>query len=168
VSLGVREVLRYPHPALHSPAAPVADPASVAALAGDLIATMRSFPRCVGIAAPQVGEAVRLCVVDCSGHPKAERDHGLLVLVNPVLVPGAETEIGREGCLSIPDLTANVRRALRVRVDAVTPAGEPIAVESEGFEARAIQHEVDHLDGLLFLDRVVNPATDVFLRRRRG
>lgn len=168
MSLGVREVLRYPHPALNAPAAQVTDPASIAALADDLIATMRSFPRCVGIAAPQVGEAVRLCVVDCSEHPKAERSHGLLVLVNPVLTPGQETEIGREGCLSIPDLTANVRRALSVRVEAVTPAGEPVAIDSSGFEARAIQHEVDHLDGLLFLDRVVNPATDVFLRRRRG
>ena len=152
----IRDVLRYPHPRLKTPAAQ-AD-GDVAALVEDLVDTMRSFPRCVGIAAPQIGVDARVCVVDCTGHPKAPDAQGLLVLVNPVLVHAQESEIGREGCLSIPDLTANVRRSLTITVEG--------GVTAHGFEARAIQHEVDHLDGLLFLDRVVS-AGDVFARKRR-
>jgi len=157
----VRDVLRYPDPRLKARAAPAGG--DVAALAADLVDTMRSFPRCVGIAAPQVGEDARVCVVDCTGHPKAPDAAGLLVLVNPVLALGEETAVGREGCLSIPDLTANVRRALSIVVE----ADHGVRVEAAGFEARAIQHEVDHLDGVLFLDRVVS-ASDVFARKSRG
>jgi len=117
-----------------------------------------------GTAGVQVGELVRIAVVDCSEHPKAERHHGLLVLVNPVIVAASGAEVGREGCLSIPELTANVRRATEVAVEATDPSGAPVRVEAEGFEARALQHELDHLDGLLFLDRVV--AGDRVYRRR--
>jgi peptide deformylase len=154
--VSVREVLRHPDPRLKTPAAQATG--DVDALVTDLVDTMRAFPRCVGIAAPQIGVDARVCVVDCTGHPKAPDASGLLVLVNPVLVLGDETEVGREGCLSIPDLTANVRRSLTVTVEG--------GVTATGFEARAIQHEVDHLDGLLFLDRVVS-ANDVFARKSR-
>src|SRR5262245_65597872 len=114
---------------------------------------MRSFPGCVGVAAPQIAELVRVVVVDVSEHRKATTSHGLLVLANPVVVESSGDELGREGCLSIPDLTANVRRATRIRVEAVTPEGEEVAIDTEGFEARALLHELDHLDGVLFLDR---------------
>lgn len=150
----IREVLRYPDPALKRRAAEAGE--DVAGVVEDLVDTMRAHPRCVGIAAPQIGIDARVCVVDCTGHPKVPEPLGLLVLVNPVLELGDETRVGREGCLSIPDLTGNVRRSLTVTV-----AGGPSA---SGFEARVIQHEVDHLDGLLFLDRVVS-ASDVFARR---
>ena len=73
--------------------------------------------------------------------------------------------MAREGCLSIPHLTANVRRATTIEVEAITPDGDPVKVESEGFEARCLLHEIDHLDGLLFLDRVDSLATDVFRRK---
>ena len=126
---------------------------------------MRASPRCVGVAAPQLGELVRMVVVDVTDHPKATTAHGLLVLVNPVVVEAEGDELGREGCLSIPDLTANVRRATRVRVEATTVAGEPLVVATEGFEARALQHELDHLDGILFLDRVASREA-LFPRRR--
>lgn len=82
-----------------------------------------------------------------------------MVLVNPVIRLGSESEVAREGCLSIPNLTANVRRATRVLVEASNPEGAPQAIEAEGFEARCLQHEIDHLDGILFLDRVEDPAT---------
>ena len=132
----------------------------------DLIDTMRAGPKTVGIAAPQIGELVRVFVVDCSTHPKsADANHGLLALVNPEIVASDGAEIAREGCLSIPDLTANVRRATRVELHARSPAGERIAIEAVGFEARAIQHELDHLDGLLFLDRVASLTRDVFRRK---
>ncbi len=157
-----REVLHFPHPALKEECAAVGD-GDVAALVDDLLETMAGFGRCVGIAAPQVGALVRVCVVDCSVNPKVAEHHGRLVLVDPEIVAMSdETEVAREGCLSIPDLTANVRRAVRVSVRARDV--EP--VECVGFEARVVQHELDHLDGLLFLDRVVSLKDDVFRRRR--
>jgi len=155
----IREVLLHPHPLLTRRAEPAADPGRVIA---DLLDTMRSFGHCVGIAAPQIGELVRVAVVDCSGHPKAPANHGELVLVDPVIVAASGSKVGREGCLSIPELTGNVRRATHITVEA-----EGLRVEAEGFEARAIQHEIDHLDGLLFLDRVESLESDVFQRKRR-
>ena len=153
----IRDVLRVPDARLKRVAPPGADPGRVAAVAADLLDTMRSFGRCVGIAAPQIAEDVRLCAVDCSEHPKAAgAAHGLLVLVEPVVVEVSEvSEVGREGCLSLPDLTADVRRAVEVVVEARTVEGEPLRVESVGFEARALLHEIDHLDGVLILDRAV-------------
>jgi peptide deformylase len=109
----------------------------------------------VGLAAPQVGEAVRVFSLDVTGHPKARTCHGALVLVNPVVESATRWERGREGCLSVPDLTGDVKRAARLVVVGASPGtGEPVRLETDAFEARAVQHEVDHLDGLLFLDRV--------------
>ena len=165
--MAVRRVLRYPDPALKRVAAPVAagDPRA-GEVAADLVATMRAHPGCVGLAAPQLGEALRIVVVDLTGHPKVPGAQGLLALVNPELVHAEGAEVAREGCLSIPDLTANVKRATRVVIAARAPDGLPLEIESAGFEARCLQHELDHLDGLLFLDRVHSLATDLFPRRR--
>jgi peptide deformylase len=127
----------------------------------DLVETMRSFERCFGLAAPQIGELVRVVAVDVRGHPRGRAgNNGLLVLVNPRIVEREGSEVAREGCLSIPDLTANVRRATRVVVEHV--GGR---VECVDFEARCVQHELDHLDGVLFLDRVASLADDVFRRK---
>ena len=160
-----REVLRYPHPSLKQRCEPIEPGDELTRIAADLLDTMRSFPRCVGIAAPQIDELVRLVVVDVSEHPKATAKHGLLVLANPVVVEASVDELGREGCLSIPDLTANVRRATHIHVEALTPEGEEVDIETAGFEARALLHEVDHLDGILFLDRIASRA-DLFARKR--
>ena len=156
----IRDVLLHPHPLLTQAAAPVG-PEGAARVIEDLLDTMRSFGHCVGIAAPQIGEAVRVAVVDVSTHPKATTSHGELVLVNPVIVAAAGAEVGREGCLSIPELTGNVRRATEITVQA-----DGLRLDASGFEARALQHEIDHLDGLLFLDRVESLEADVFQRRR--
>ena len=121
---------------------------------------MRDFGHCVGIAAPQLGEMVRVAVVDVSDHPRAEASNGELVLVNPRVTAERGSGLAREGCLSIPDLTANVRRATEVTVE---HAGGTI--HSSGFEARCILHEIDHLDGILFLDRVASIVDDVFRRK---
>jgi peptide deformylase len=135
-------------------------------VATDLLETMRSFPGCVGIAAPQIDELVRVVVVDVSEHRKApEGHHGELVLVNPMVVAWSGAKVAREGCLSIPHLTANVRRATSIALSATTPDGASIEIESVDFEARCLLHEIDHLDGLLFLDRVDSLATDVFRRK---
>ena len=160
-------VLRYPNPVLKQRCTPVDDPELLARVATDLVDTMREHPRCVGLAAPQIGELVRLVAVDVTGHPKAETTHGLLVLANPEIVRAHGHELGREGCLSVPDLTGNVRRATRVEISATTPAGDAVSVTATGFEARVLQHELDHLDGILFLDRIATKQ-DLFRRRSYG
>lgn len=157
--MAVREVLRYPHPALKE-VCPPAQAEAIDAAATDLLDTMRSFERCVGIAAPQIGELTRLAVVDVRGHPKATTDNGLLVLANPRIAEAEGSDVAREGCLSLPDLTANVRRATRIVVE--HGGGR---AECHGFEARCVLHELDHLDGVLFLDRVESLVDDVFRRR---
>jgi peptide deformylase len=154
----VLPVLTAPDPGrvLDTPCADVdpTDPA-VVALAADLVATMRVSPGCVGLAANQVGVAARVFSLDVTRHPKTRTTHGCFVLVNPVLVEASRKERGREGCMSVPDFTGDVRRATRLVVTGRLPGtGEEVTITTDAFEARAIQHELDHLDGLLFLDRV--------------
>jgi peptide deformylase len=166
--VAVREILRFPDARLKQVAAPLGpdDAALAQRLAGDLVDTMHAHPGCVGLAATQLGELVRMVVVDVTGHPRAASSNGELLLVNPEIVGAEGSKVGREGCLSIPDLTANVRRAISVSVVAVSPDGADVRVESTGFEARCLQHELDHLDGVLFLDRVESLRDDVFRRQR--
>jgi peptide deformylase len=153
----VRPVLRAPGAILATRCEP-ADPADpgVVQLAADLVATMRVSPGCVGLAANQVGQSTRVFSLDVSAHPKARTTHGCFVLVNPVITVATRRERGREGCMSVPDFTGDVRRASRLTVVGRLPGtGQEVALVTDAFEARAVQHEVDHLDGLLFLDRVV-------------
>jgi peptide deformylase len=131
-----------------------ADPAIVQ-LAADLVATMRVSPGCVGLAAPQVGLGSQVFVVDVTEHPKTVSSHGTFVLCNARVVEASRWRPGREGCMSVPDLTGDVKRASRVVVEAVLPGtGEPVRLTTDAFEARALQHEIDHCAGKLFLDRV--------------
>lgn len=103
--------------------------------------------------------------MDVSGHPKARSCHGMVVLFNPEVVVGTEPKVAREGCMSVPDLTGNVLRPSRVVVRGMTSQGRIRVIETDALEARALLHELDHLDGLLFLDRVAAPHTDLFQRR---
>jgi peptide deformylase len=135
-------------------------------LADDLMDTMAGSPACVGIAANQIGSTARAFCVDVSGHKKADSCHGLVVLFNATLVVARERVSGREGCMSVPDLTGNVARATEVVVRGLTPDGTERVIEANAFEARALLHELDHLDGYLFLDRVDSFAADVFKRKR--
>ena len=142
---------------LHSTPGEAVDPRDplVVQLAADLLATQDAAPGCVGLAAQQVGLAWRVLSVDVSDHPKARTQHGPFVLCNAVLVEATRRERGREGCLSVPDLTGDVKRARRVVVRGLLPVtGEPVVIETDAFEAVALQHEIDHTDGALFLDRV--------------
>lgn len=162
----VLAIRRAPDAILNKPTHPVGHiDSAVRHLVDQMIATMRHHPRCVGLAAPQIGSSLRIAVMDASAHPKAGATHGLLVLVNPVLELGEGRSIQREGCLSIPDFTGNVRRAKRVRLRAQDREGAAYERVLEGYEAIVAQHEVDHLDGKLFLDRVTNLATDLFRRK---
>lgn len=153
----VLEVVRAPAVVLSSPGEPVdpTDPATIR-LAADLVATMRVSPGCVGLAAAQVGVGVQLFCVDVTQHPRARMTHGTFVLCNAVVVEASRNERAREGCMSVPDLTGDVKRATRLVVRAQLPGtGEQVIVTTDAFEARALQHEIDHCDGLLFLDRAV-------------
>jgi peptide deformylase len=153
----VRDVVRAPDPVL-SRACPEVDPhdPTTIALAADLLATMTVSPGCVGLAANQIGVSARVFCLDVSTHPKTRTHHGRFVLVNPVLVEATRKDRAREGCMSVPDFTGDVRRASRVVMSGFAPGtGSEITITTDAFEARAVQHELDHLDGLLFLDRVV-------------
>ena len=126
---------------------------------------MRISPGCVGLAAPQVGVAAQVFCVDVSGHPKARISHGLIVLANAEIVEASRNEKGREGCMSVPDLTGDVRRAAKITVVGQLPlSGERVLITTDAFEARALQHEIDHCNGMLFLDRVTG-AHAVFPRK---
>ena len=167
--MAVLPIRTFPDSCLHAPSRPIERiTPHVLRLVDDLIDTMRHYPRCVGLAACQVGVNVRLAVVDVRGHPKAAHSSGLLVLINPQIIAQAQAWVQREGCLSVPDLTANVARASDVQVQALDQAGTPWTRRVEGFEAIAVQHEVDHMAGTLFLDRIANVRTDVFRRKRYG
>jgi peptide deformylase len=166
--LAIRRVLRYPHPALKqtAPSLSAGEHERFASVAADLVDTMRAHKGCVGLAAPQIGEVVRVVAVDVTDHPRATTCSGLVVLADPTVVSADGNEVAREGCLSIPDLTANVRRATTVKVAGRTLEGETREVDAEGFEARCLLHELDHLDGILFLDRVDSLTADVFRRKK--
>lgn len=130
----------------------------------DLEETMRSSPGGVGIAAPQVARFDRIVIVDVSTKPKIKH-HGRLVLINPEILEWQGMEKGREGCMSVPDYTGNVIRAKTIKLKAYDEFGTLQHYDCEGYEARAIQHEVDHLDGILFLDRLVSRRADLFKRK---
>lgn len=165
--MAVLPVVTYPERGLKQPAVPVgAIDAAARQLAIDLVDTMYAAPGCVGLAAPQVGAGVRAFALDVSVMRKPPPgNHGLVVLLDPELVVASGSELKREGCLSVPDYTCDVRRATEVVVRGTTPEGIQRVLAAEGFEARALQHELDHLDGLLVLDRVASRA-DVFARKR--
>jgi peptide deformylase len=138
---------------------------SVVELAADLVATMRVSPGCVGLAAPQIGVGVQVFAVDVTDHPKAATTHGTFVLCNAKIIEASRWKAGREGCMSVPDLTGDVKRAGRVVVSAMLPgSAESITITTDAFEARALQHEIDHCAGKLFLDRVAG-AHAVYQRK---
>ncbi|MBK8870820.1 MAG: peptide deformylase [Elusimicrobia bacterium] len=167
----LRPVLLFPDPLLKEVCQDVTTvDAQAVQLLTDLADTLYSTPG-VGIAAPQIGALVRAIVVDVTWLPPRKgkeppKGHGKIALLNPRIVKAEGTLTFREGCLSIPEFLADVRRSACVRVVGLDPNGTPTAYESEGFEAVALQHEIDHLDGLLFLDRVSDMKTDLFRRKQ--
>jgi peptide deformylase len=165
--MAVLDILTYPNPELKKVSQPIEriDDA-ITKLIEDLSETLYVSPGCVGIAAPQVGALVRLIIIDGSRNQKCLKNHGKQILINPQIVWQEGAVLGREGCLSLPDFTANVTRARAIRLTALNELGDPVTLETEDMEARVILHEADHLDGILFLDRVASLKTDVFRRKR--
>jgi len=165
--MAVREVILVPDARLKKACATIENfDADLQQIIADLEDTRSAAPGCVGIAACQVGVLQRVAIVDTSAHKKhGASSSGHLVLINPQITRREGERVGREGCLSLPDFTANVRRAMIVEVEYFDVTGARKNLVAQDFEAVVVQHEVDHLNGILFLDRVANLATDVFARR---
>jgi len=150
--MAVLKILTYPDPRLRKKSAPVEKiDEQVERLLDDMAETMYGAPG-IGLAAPQVGVNLRLCIVDVS--PRDENSAGLIELINPVIISAEGEQIGEEGCLSIPGFSSEVKRKEKVRVQALNRRGEFFEIEGTGLLARAFQHEIDHLDGILFIDRL--------------
>ncbi len=166
--MAVREILLYPDPRLKMACEPILEiDAEVEALLDDLVDTMVESGHSVGVAAPQIGVIRRAVVVDVSKSKLGkENNHGRLLMVNPEINERRGAERMREGCMSVPDYTGNVNRATEIVVQFRDRQGAERVIRASGFEAVAIQHELDHLDGFLFLDRVSSLKTDVFRRKR--
>jgi len=163
--MAILEILKYPDETLKQLSEPVTVfDDELRDFIADLDETMKAGPGGVGIAAPQVGRFQRIIIVDVSSKPKIEH-HGYMVMINPEIVEYDGYVKGREGCMSVPDFTGNVFRAESIKVEYQDPEGTLHSIDSVGFEARAIQHELDHLEGLLFLDRLVSRRSDLFRRK---
>ncbi len=161
----VLQILQYPDPRLKQVSIPVETfSAELRDFIQTLETTMRAGPGGVGIAAPQVGRFERIVLVDVSSKPNIQH-HGRLVLINPEILAWEGMVKGREGCMSVPDYTGNVIRAEQIQLKAWDEQGQVHEYVMRGFEARAVQHEIDHLDGLLFLDRLVSRRHDLFQRK---
>lgn len=167
--MAVKTVLVYPDPLLKEVSAPVKIfDDSVRTLLHDLVDTMVAAGHSVGIAAPQIGDLRRAVVVDVSNSKlgKKQENHGLIQMVNPEIIEREGSCEAREGCMSVPDYTGNVTRAEAIVVQYQDESNTRCVIRAQGFEAIAIQHEIDHLDGLLFLDRVSSLKTGLFRRKR--
>ena len=164
--MALLQILQYPNPLLREPARPIANiGGDVARLVEDLAETMYAAPG-VGLAATQVGVAQRVIVLDVrrEDEPPGTR---LLKLINPEITARDGELVWEEGCLSVPELTAPVKRARRILVRAWTTEEKEVAVEAEELLAVALQHEIDHLDGKLFLDRLSRLKRDLYRARQR-
>ncbi len=166
--MSIKEILYYPDPGLKQISAEITSfDDALLSIIQDMEDTMAEGPGAVGIAAPQIGQTIRAIIVDVSSRKKITH-HGHLVLINPEIIAWEGMKIGREGCLSVPDYTGNVVRAEKINLIASDTEGNPLSFEMDGYEARAIQHELDHLDGLLFLDRLVSRRNDLFQRKKKN
>lgn len=170
--MALRPIRLFPDNVLSMPCRPVTSfDRELQQLVTDLWDTLRNSPG-VGLAAPQIGVSRQVSVIDVGRVVQQRKIEsscaGSFVMVNPVIVDQTGTQVPREGCLSVPDLLANVRRSKEVRVVFQDETGRRREMVAHGFEALALQHEVDHLNGKLFLDRVSNLKTDVFRRKGSG
>lgn len=160
--MSILKIARMGHPVLRRPADPVSDPTApeIKKLVADMIETMEDANG-AGLAAPQVYVPLRLVIFHVPAKRatggEADQPAGLTILMNPVIEPLAETkDMGWEGCLSVPGMMGAVPRFTQIRYRGVGPDGQPIAREASGFHARVVQHECDHLDGILYPQRMTD------------
>lgn len=153
-------VLQFPDPRLHQKAEPISEiTPAIVQLAADMAETMYA-EKGIGLAATQVGELIRLVVIDVK-HPDGEPE--LLTLINPELTLLGARMVCEEGCLSVPDFRADVERAEKVLLRALDLEGNPVELEADDILAICLQHEVDHLDGKLFIDRISRLKRSLFV-----
>ncbi len=163
--MALREIRTYPDPVLRNKTSRVERvDSTLDRLIEDMVETMRAAPG-VGLAANQVGVPLQLAVIDLSSREDEEQRHPLLIIINPEILSLEGSVIEEEGCLSIPDYAEKVKRAARVKVRAQDRTGKQFELEAEGLMAKALQHEIDHLNGLLFVDRLSSLKKSLFKRR---
>ncbi len=162
--MALLEILKYPNPALRKETEPISEfNNELHELIKNMAETMYDAPG-IGLAAPQVGVNKQLVVIDL--HPKDE-ERQLIVLINPEISEGEGSVVDEEGCLSVVDLSANVSRFAHVKVKAQNAQGDPIEFEAEDWFARVIQHEVDHLHGILFIDHLSRLKRALYKKKRK-
>lgn len=163
--MAIREIKKYPDPVLRVKTAPVTTiDDSLQKLIDDMVETMHAAPG-VGLAANQVGVSLQVAVIDLGDREDGKPRQPLVVLINPEILSQEGSIVSEEGCLSLPDYTENVKRAKRVKVRAKDRKGQPFELEAEGLMAKALQHEIDHLNGLLFIDRLSPLKKNIFKRK---
>ncbi|MEW6442694.1 MAG: peptide deformylase [bacterium] len=161
--MALLRIRTYPDPVLKEVCAPVQTiDDRIRRLLQDMAETMYAANG-VGLAAPQVGERFRIIVVDAH---REDRGSHLLKLVNPVIKERSGRVPSSEGCLSLPDLTVELERDEKVVVEALLPDGSPARIEADGLLSIALQHEIDHLDGVLLVDRLSSLRRNLYLKRR--
>jgi peptide deformylase len=163
--MAIREIRKYPDPVLRKQTDRVGSiDNAIQRLIDDMVETMHDAPG-VGLAANQVGVPLQVAVIDLSTREDPARRHPLLVIINPEILSMEGSIIEEEGCLSIPEYTETVKRAQKVKVRALDRNGTSVEIEAEGLLAKALQHEIDHLNGLLFVDRLSLLKRNIFKRK---
>ena len=164
--MALREVLKFPDKRLREISTPIDEITDeIRELAHDLLEVMYDEPG-IGLAAPQLGETVRLIVVDTEWTAQdAERNP--LVLINPEIVERSGKIVWNEGCLSVPDFEADVQRMANVRLRALNLEGEEVEIDASELQAVCFQHEIDHLDGILFIDRISRLKRNLYVQKRK-
>jgi len=158
----IHEVVKYPDPVLAKPGVPITVfDAKLKTLVEEMFESMYAAQG-IGLAAPQISISQRVTVIDCSFKKNPEEK---IVLINPEIIDREGKQVEEEGCLSLPDIREKVQRAAWVKVKAQNVDGEWFEVEGEELLARAMQHEIDHLDGVLFIDRLSRLKRDLVLRK---
>ncbi len=164
--MALREVLQFPDKRLREKSAPVgAITDEIRTLAEDMLDVIYDEPG-IGRAAPQVGERIRLVVVDTQWNEEGG-ERNPLVLVNPVITERSGSLSWNEGCLSVPDFQADVERSEFVHLSAKDLDGNSLEIDAEGIQSVCFQHELDHLDGILFIDRISRLKREIYARRRK-
>ena len=164
--MALREVLQFPDPRLKKISEPISEVTSeLRELVQDMCDVMYDEPG-IGLAAPQLGESIRLIVVDTEWAEEAG-ERNPLILVNPVIVEREGKLVWSEGCLSVPDLTADVERSARVKLKALDLDLNAVEIEAEELQAVCFQHEIDHLDGILFVDRISRLKRSLYVKKRK-
>jgi peptide deformylase len=160
----LRPIVKLGSPGLAMPARPVeAVTPAIEQLVDDMLATMYAAPG-IGLAAPQIGVPLRVAVIDLS---VGKRDAEIITLINPEFVEREGMQVEDEGCLSVPGFTASVARPARAVVRGLDRHGKPVTIDGTGLLARALQHELDHLDGTLFIDRLRGIKRELIVRKIR-